>query len=66
MSVVVVSHEDMRWAVAHDFRLCDELTAALKKRRLVIKDLETVVRGKGKAPPPAKLVSSRAQAFEHL
>jgi hypothetical protein len=33
---VALSHDDMRWAVAHDFRMSQELTAALKARRLTV------------------------------
>ena len=54
VSVLVLSHEDMVWAVAHDYRLCDELSSALRKRRLVIKGLETVVRGKGTGAQAAR------------
>ena len=50
VTVLVFSHDDMLWAVAHDYRLCDELSGALKKRRLAIRNVETVVRGKGKRP----------------
>ena len=33
---VVLSHDDMRWAVAHDFRMSNELTVALKARKLTV------------------------------
>lgn len=33
---VTLSHDDMRWAVAHDFRMSNELTVALKARRLTV------------------------------
>lgn len=35
-TAVVLSHADMRWAVAHDYRQSDELAKALKKRKLSV------------------------------
>lgn len=36
VSALVLSHDDMRWAIAHDYRQSDELTAALRARKLCI------------------------------
>jgi CRP-like cAMP-binding protein len=36
VSAVVLSHDDMRWAVAHDYRMSHELAAALMSRRLTV------------------------------
>lgn len=36
VTAIVLSHDDMRWAVAHDYRMSGELMAALKKRKLSV------------------------------
>jgi hypothetical protein len=36
VTALVLSHDDMRWAVMHDYRQSDELMAALKARKLTV------------------------------
>jgi hypothetical protein len=36
VTAIVLSHEDMRWAVAHDYRMSGELMGALKARKLSV------------------------------
>ena len=36
VTAIVLSHEDMRWAVAHDYRMSSELMSALKQRKLSV------------------------------
>lgn len=48
---VALSHDDMKWAVAHDFRLSSELTDALKARKLTV---TKAIRAEKKAAKAAK------------
>ena len=36
VTAVVLSHDDMRWAVAADYRMSTELSSALRARRLFV------------------------------
>lgn len=52
---VVLSHDDMRWAVAHDFRMSNELTVALKARRLTV---AKAIKAERKAAKAAKATTA--------
>jgi hypothetical protein len=36
VTAVELSHEDMTWAVAHDYRMSNELTRVLRQRKLAV------------------------------
>jgi CRP-like cAMP-binding protein len=36
VTAVELSHEDMKWAVAHDYRMSNELTRVLRQRKLLV------------------------------
>lgn len=53
VSAVVLSHEDMRWAVAADYRMSGELSSALRARRLVVAKAIRAEKKARKAPAAA-------------
>lgn len=54
VTAVVLSHEDMRWAVAADYRMSSELSAALRARRLMVAKAIRAEKKARKDPEAAK------------
>lgn len=54
VTAVVLSHDDMRWAVAADYRMSTELSSALRARRLVVaKAIRAEKKARKETPGPA-------------